>query len=151
MLKKGVVRKTETREWQPPAQSPEGGAICQYDDNLSSLIVQSAVEVHRSIGPGLLPSAYLACLCFEFAQRGLPFEKEIKIPLFCDGEPLSSHAEVPLLIDQQLPVFPTSVNALTPVHTAMALSRLRQGGWKSGLILNFNSTTMTAGIKRVVL
>ena len=69
----------------------------------------------------------------------------------CDGEVLSVEAKVPLVVEDQVPVFPISVNTLLPVHTSTALARLRQGGWKQGLLLNFNSNTMVAGIKRIVL
>jgi len=81
----------------------------------------------------------------------MAFEKESRIPLLLDGEPLAGETEVPLLLGRELPVFPISVSNITPVHTATAMARLRQGGWKRGLILNFNSSTLSAGIKRVVV
>lgn len=150
VLKQGVVRKTETREWCPGDADKHTVSSAHWDE-LSFAVIQAAMEVHQQIGPGLLPSAYLACLCHEFSLRKMAFEKELKIPLLCDGEPLAGETEVPLLLGHELPVFPISVSTITPVHTATAISRLRQGGWKRGLILNFNSSTLSAGIKRVVV
>lgn len=148
VLKQGVVRKTETREWCPDDSNKDVVSSARWDE-LSFAAIEAAMEVHRLIGPGLLPSAYLACLCHELSVRKMAFEKETKIPLFCDGEPLACETEVPLLLGCELPVFPISVSTITPVHTATAIARLRQGGWKRGLILNFNSSTLSAGIKRV--
>ncbi|MFN0076631.1 MAG: GxxExxY protein [Prosthecobacter sp.] len=148
VLKQGIIRKTETRIWNPPADTSN---LTVGRDELTGSVIQAAIEVHRHIGPGILPGAYLACLCHELSQHNMPFEKELKIPLLCDGEPLSCETEVPLLIHRELPVFPVSADSITPVQTATAISRLRQGGWKRGLILNFNTSTMAAGIKRVSL
>lgn len=147
VLKKGVVRKTETRVWTPVADEP-----CQSilgKDELTAMTIRAAIEVHRNLGPGMLPGTYLACLCHELFVNKVAFEKEVKVPLFCDGEPLASETEIPLLMHRELPVFPISVDGITPVHTAAALARLRQGGWKRGLILNFNTSTLSEGIKRV--
>ena len=151
VLKDGIHRKAESRFWtSPPNVGPAELDPAKAFDPISAGIVMAAIEVHRHIGPGLLDSSYLACLCYELAGRKLPFETKIEIPLTMNGAPLTTRAEIPLLVAKQVPVFPVSADSLTKVHTAAALCRLRQGGWKQGLVLNFNASTMLAGIKRVV-
>lgn len=150
-LKDGIHRKAETRAWAPPNDESSQIDNLRACDPVSAAIVIAAIEVHRHVGPGMLASSYLACLCHELAMKKLAFEKEKQLAILFDGETLSTPAEVPLVVEGQVPVFPMSVSALTPVHTASVLARLRQGGWKQGLLLNFNSETMTAGIRRVVL
>jgi GxxExxY protein len=151
VLKDGIRRKAESRFWtSPPEVNPAEIDPTKAFDPVSAAIVMAAVEVHRHIGPGLLDSSYLACLRHELAARKLTFETSVEISLTLDGVPLSAQAEVPLLVAKQVPVFPVSADSITKVHTAAAVSRLRQRGWKQGLVLNFNAPTMLAGIKRVV-
>lgn len=151
VLKHGIHRSAETRVWTPPnATSAEVDSVKAFAP-VSAAIVLAAVEVHRHIGPGMLASSYLACLCHELSLRKLTFEKEKRLPILFDGKPLSAHAEVPLVIENEVPVFPMSADCITALHVSTALARIRQGGWRQGLILNFNSTTMLGGMKRVVL
>jgi GxxExxY protein len=151
LLKEGIRRRVETREWQvPPLDHEEFRGIAKFD-HISATVVMAAIEVHRQLGPGLLVSAYEECLGYELAAKKTPFERKKKIPLLLDGETLSSQAEIPLLAGSDLPVFPLCADTLTPVHTATALARLRQGSWKQSLLLNFHAPTMLQGIKRIVL
>ena len=149
-LKEGIRRRVESREWQvpPPIELGEIRGIKRFDA-VSAIIVLSAIEVHRQLGPGLLASTYEECLCHELSDKGLDFLRNKKIPLLIDGEPLSMEAEVPLVVASKTPVFSACAESLTPLHTATALARLRQGGWNQGLILNFHEKTMLQGIKRV--
>ncbi len=150
VLKDGLKRMAETRHSTPP--SHEGPADEPLrDDRLTHEVVLAAIEVHRHLGPGLLESSYLACLCHELTQRRVPFECCKEVPLHFDGEVLSATAEIPLLVAGELPVFPLSTASLRPLHTSAALARLRQGAWKRGLVLNFNSVRLLDGIKRVSL
>ena len=151
VLKQGIHRSVETRVWTPPdATSAEIDSVKAFD-TISANVVLAAVEVHRHIGPGMLASSYLACLCHELSLRQLTFEKEKQLPILFDGKPLSVHAEVPLVVENELPVFPMSADSISPLHVSTALARLRQGAWRQGLILNFNSTTMLEGMKRVAI
>jgi GxxExxY protein len=151
VLKQGIHRSVETRAWAPPDSTSADIDSLKAFDPISAAIVLAAIEVHRHIGPGMLASSYLACLCHELTTRQIRFEKEKQLPLLLDGEPLIAHAEVPLLIEGEVPVLSISAESITPLHVSTALARLRQGGWRQGLILNFNSTTMLGGLKRVVL
>jgi GxxExxY protein len=151
VLKQGIHRSIETRVHTPlNSTSTEIDSLKSFDA-VSAAVVLSAIEVHRSVGPGMLASSYLACLCHEFSVRKLAFEKEKKLPILLDGKPLTSFAEIPLVVENEVPVFPISADSITALHVSTALARLRQGGWRQGFILNFNSTTMLGGLKRVVL
>jgi GxxExxY protein len=151
VLKRGITRMVETREHIAIKDSSRELDMLKALDARSAEIVLASIEVHRHVGPRMLGSSYLACLSHEFSLRGLKFEKEVKIPLQFDGELVGANAEVPLVVEKEIPVIPLSVNSITEVHIATMLARLRQGGWKQGLLLNFNSQTMKAGLKRVVL
>lgn len=151
VLKEGIRRRVESREWQvPPIAHGETFGYERFDAD-SEAVVFGAIEVHRQLGPGLLASTYEECLCYELRVKGLDYQRGKKIPLMIDGERMSIDAEVPLVVGSELPVFSICAESLTSIHTATALARLRQGGWKQGLILNFHSQTMLQGIKRVVI
>ena len=151
VLKHGIKRRIETRKWEVRELGKEEFRGAARFGAVSAEIVMAAMEVHRHIGPGLLAGTYEECLCHELAARHLGFKRRKAIPLFFDGEPLSKSAEVPLVVADELPVFPVCADAVTPIETAAALARLRQGGWRQGLILNFNEATMVKGMHRVVL
>lgn len=143
LLKDGVRRKIETRSLQSHDQPTPP------DTSLSSRILGAAVEVHRNTGPGLLASSYEECLCYELAARELKFEREKQITLHFEGEPLKTTATIPLIVEGEVPVFLVSTEQDPTLTRAIALSRVRQGDWKLGLVLNSNSNTMAEGIQRV--
>ena len=146
VLKDGVRRKVQTRRTAPSSQAdPVMGDF----DELSREILNGAIEVHRQLGPGLLRSAYEACLCHELTQRKIHFEVQHQIPLFYDGQPLGRSSEVSLLVDGCVPVQCICVADLSPLHEARLLARIRQGNWPYGLLLNFNTITLARGIRRL--
>lgn len=151
LLKEGIRRRVETREWQSVAPNETEFHGFKLFDSVSAKVVMAAIEVHRQLGPGMLASAYEECLCFELAGSDLAFERKKEIPLSLDEGTLSTPAQIPLLVGATLPVFSFCVDDLTDRHTATLLARLRQGGWKHGLLLNFNARIMVEGIKRIVL
>jgi GxxExxY protein len=125
------------------------------DNELTGVVIGAAIAVHRQLGPELKEIAYEEALSIRLSKIGVANRRQVplplsyKIPLLIDGEPLSMEAEVPLVVASQTPVFSACAESLTPLHTATALARLRQGGWNQGLILNFHEKTMLQGIKRV--
>lgn len=152
VLKDGIRRKVESRVWEPPTCNNHQSTVgMDRFDGVSRAIVHSAIEVHRQIGPGMLASTYEECLCYELVEMDISFQRAMTIPLVVDGECLGTEALVPVVVANEVPVFPMCVEAVTALQTAAALARLRQGGWNRGLILNFHSETMLKGIKRVVL
>ena len=106
--------------------------------------------MHRNLGPGLLPNAYESALCYELATQGISFQRQIEIPIVVDDVALEESGEVPILVDREVPVFCLSHDKTTAVHRATGLARLCQGGWKRGLILNFNVNSMVDGVTRII-
>jgi len=121
------------------------------EDALSHEIIGAAIEVHRHLGPGLLESAYEECLAYEFAQCGLPFERQKPLPVQYKGVRLDCGFRLDFLVGKLVVVEVKAVEALAPVHSAQVLTYLRLAGCKLGLLLNFNEWRMGDGIKRLVL
>jgi GxxExxY protein len=122
-----------------------------YESNLSHLIIGSAIEVHKHLGPGLLESAYTECLCYELTKAGLFVIKERSLPLVYKEVKLDYGYRIDLLVENKIVIEVKSVEALHDVHSAQVLTYLRLGNYKLGILLNFNTTILTQGIKRVIL
>jgi GxxExxY protein len=151
VLKQGVRRRVWTVERSRPlSRSPNQDARIDQFDPLSGEVLAAAVEVHATLGPGLLRSAYEECLCYELEVRGTRFERLKKLPARFREIEIPEAVEIPLLVAGELPVVCLSVAKLTPLHQARLLGRLRQGGWPSSLLLNFNVPALPQGIQRVV-
>ena len=121
------------------------------ENEVSGLVLGSAIEVHRSLGPGLLESTYQVCLGQEMKLRGLDFESQRTLPLEYKGIRLECGYRLDFLVERSVVVEVKAVDALAPVHVAQVLTYLRIGGWRLGLLLNFNVPRMRDGIRRVVL
>ena len=120
-------------------------------DRLTEGIIGAAIEVHQAIGPGLLESAYEECLCKELSLRQIPFERQKPLPLEYKGSKLECGYRVDLLVANTVVVEVKSVETLLPIHEAQLLTYLRLGGWKIGLLINFNVPLLKQGIRRRVL
>lgn len=114
-------------------------------------IIGSAIEVHRTLGPGLLESSYRECLCRELLLRGINFQREFGLPLQYKGLRLDCGYRIDILVDSLVVVEIKSVTELTPVNDAQLLTYLRLGGWKVGLLINFNVVVLKDGIHRRML
>jgi GxxExxY protein len=120
-------------------------------NEITDAIIGAAIEVHRALGPGLLESAYVQCLCYELTLRNLPFITEIVLPVVYKGIKLDCGYRADLLVASAVLVEIKSVERLAPVHEAQLLTYLRLGGWKLGLLINFNVTLLRNGVRRRVL
>jgi GxxExxY protein len=120
-------------------------------NKITEAVIGSAIEVHRVLGPGLLESAYLDCLCHEFALRHLPFERQKNLPIDYKGIKLEAGYCVDLLVSGLVVVEVKAVETILAVHTAQLLTYMRLGGWQVGLLINFNVPQLTKGIRRLVL
>ena len=121
------------------------------EDVISESVIGSAIEVHRSLGPGLLESVYEECLAHELALRNIPFRRQLPVPVIYKGVTLDCGFRLDLFVSDRVVVELKAVDRVLPVHVAQALTYLRLTHCKLGLILNFNAAPLTAGIKRVVL
>ena len=113
--------------------------------------IGAAIEVHRKLGPGLLESAYRKCLCQELTLRGIPFQTELGLPLEYKGIHLEAGYRLDILVAGLVVVEVKAIEKLAPIHEAQLLTYLRLGGWRVGLLINFNSVLLKDGIRRKVL
>lgn len=120
-------------------------------NKLTEQIIGAAIEVHRQLGPGLLESAYEACLAYELEQLGLAVERQKPLPLVYKEICLDQGYRIDILVEQQVILELKAVEEFTPVHEAQMLSYLRLSGCKVGLLLNFNVKLLKDGIRRFVL
>jgi GxxExxY protein len=120
-------------------------------DQLSERVIGLAIEVHRELGPGLLESAYEACLCFELDAAGLRYGRQVPLPVRYKNVRLDCGYRMDLVVEDQLIVELKTVDRLMPVHDAQLLTYLRLSGVRTGLILNFNSALLKDGLRRLVL
>jgi GxxExxY protein len=120
-------------------------------DGLSNVVIGCALEVHRQLGPGLLESAYEAALAYELAQAGVPFERQVELPVFYKGNPLDSNYRLDMVVDGQLLLELKSVDVLQGIHEAQLLTYMKLSGLRTGLLINFNETLLKNGIRRRVL
>jgi len=120
-------------------------------NEITHAVIGAAIEVHRQLGPRLLESAYLECLSRELVLRGIPFEREKPLPLEYKGVHLECGYRLDLLVARCVVVEVKSVETLAPVHDAQLLTYLRLGGWRVGLLINFNVAALKSGIHRKIL
>lgn len=120
-------------------------------NEITHAVIGAAIEVHRQLGPGLLESAYTECLCRELVLRGISFERERPVPLEYKGIRLEGGYRLDLLVAGCVVVEVKSVEALAPIHDAQLLTYLRLGGWRVGLLINFNVAVLKNGIRRKIL
>jgi len=116
----------------------------------SGKIVDAAMKVHSVLGPGLLESAYEACLKHELLKRGLKVESQLQLPVQYDGVAIDAGYRIDLLVDDTVVVELKAVEKVVPIHEAQLLTYLKLSGRKLGLLLNFNVLHMKDGIKRLV-
>lgn len=122
-----------------------------YEKDLTGQIIAAAIEVHRELGPGLLESAYQACLAREFIVRGLSFEQEKPLPVEYRGVRVDCGYRLDFLVAGRVVVELKAVDVIAPVHEAQLLTYLRLTGCRVGLLINFNVPVLKSGIKRRVL
>ncbi len=117
---------------------------------ITGLIADSAIQVHTELGPGLLESAYEACMLFELHDRGLKAEAQVELPLTYKSVNLDVGYRLDLLVEDSIIVELKSVDTVLPRHKAQLLSYLKLSGYKVGLLLNFNVTHMRDGNHRLI-
>ncbi len=120
-------------------------------DPLTHAVIGCAIEVHRVLGPGLLESAYEACLVHELVQQGLIVDRQVAVPVHFKEIVLACGFRLDVLANGALIVEVKAVEALLPVHTAQLLRYLRFAKKRVGLLLNFNVPSLRHGIRRYVL
>src|SRR5436853_7280548 len=120
-------------------------------NEISGAIVDAATKVHSVLGPGLLESAYEACLRHELIKRGFRVASEVPVPVVYDGIRLEAGYKLDLLVEDTVVVELKAIEALAPVHQAQIISHLKLAGKPIGLLINFHSLHLKDGIKRFVV
>jgi GxxExxY protein len=119
-------------------------------DGITRRIIGAAIEVHRALGPGLLESAYEACLLYELQQLGLQVEQQRPLPVVYKKVRLECGYRLDLVVDNEIVVEIKSVERLNPVHDAQIISYLKLSGLRVGPLINFNVRVLKHGLKRIV-
>jgi len=123
------------------------------DDNaiwaLTERVIGCGIEVHKTLGPGLLESVYRECLIAELAANHLSFESERLVPIEYKGRRIKSVLKIDLLVEDSIVVELKAVESLHPIHKAQVITYLKLIGRPAGLLMNFNMTTLKAGVRRV--
>jgi GxxExxY protein len=113
-------------------------------------VIGAAIEVHRALGPGLLESAYLTCLCHELVLHNLPFQREQRVPVHYKTQELDCGYRVDLVVSDYVVVEVKAIDRVTAVHQAQLLTYLRLLNIRVGLLINFNVRSLRTGITRMI-
>jgi len=122
-------------------------------DNINELtekVIGAAIEVHRRLGPGLLESAYEACLAYELKERGIPFERQVELPVKYKEVEIDCGYRIDILVDKTLVLELKAVEGVLPIHRAQILTYMRLSRCKYGLLINFNVMLLKDGIQRFI-
>lgn len=122
-----------------------------YASELSKRIIGAAIEVHRELGPGLLESAYQACLVRELMLQKLPFEREKPLPVKYKGVRVDCGYRLDFVVANKVIVELKAVQMIHPIHEAQVLTYLKLTGHRLGLLISFNVKVLKDGIKRLIL
>ena len=120
------------------------------DNDLSGVVIGSAIRVHSALGPGLLESAYQAALTYELRSQGWEVQSQVILPVKYDGKQIDNGYRIDLLIEKRLIIEIKSVDQIAPIHQAQILTYLRLSGLKLALLINFNSLLLKDGIRRFI-
>ncbi len=134
------------------AENAENAEMTEREelDRITDSIIGDAIEVHRALGPGLLESAYEACLAFELVEHGLRIERQKPLPVVYRDVKLDCGYRLDILVEEAVVVEIKAVDHIAPIHKAQLLSYLRLSRCMVGLLINFNVRMLKSGIVRMV-
>ena len=129
----------------------ENSEVAEKRENqISAIILDAAIAVHTALGPGLLESAYQACLTYELNARGLKVQTQVPLPINYRGVLIDAAYRLDLVIDDLVIVELKAVERLLPIHEAQLLSYLKLSGKRLRLLINFHVLRLKDGYKRIV-
>ena len=120
-------------------------------DHIARCVVDAGLKVHRALGPGLLESAYEACLLHELLQRGIAVQRQVALPIVYDGLELDAGYRLDLLVAGEVIVEVKAVEALSRLHEAQILTYLKLSRRRLGFLMNFNTCLFKDGVRRIAL
>ena len=124
---------------------------CMHENNIGTLILDAAFQVHKELGPGLLESTYEHCLAFELLTQELNIETQLALPVVYKNVKLDCGYRIDIRVEQKVIVEVKSVETLNDVHLAQVLTYMKLSGCKLGYLINFNVKQLKDGIRRLVL
>jgi len=125
--------------------------LSNIEEQIGSLIVDSAIKIHRELGPGLLESIYEICLAHEITKAGFKCERQVNVPVKYDNITFDEGYRIDILVNGLVICELKTVEKLLPVHKAQLLSYMKMRKLRLGYLLNFKSSLMRLGIKRFIL
>lgn len=129
------------------AEGAEGAE--KKENQISGIVLDAAIAVHTALGPGLLESAYEACLLFELCSRGLKVQTQVPLPISYRGVKLDAAYRMDLLVEDLVIIEIKAIERLMPIHDAQLLSYLKLSKKKLGLLINFHVVRLKDGYKRI--
>ena len=120
------------------------------ENELAKTAFDAGMKVHKTLGAGLLESAYEECLFYELQKGGLFVEKQKALPLIYEDVKLDAGYRIDLMVEKKLVIEIKSVEALNDLHLAQILTYLKLSGCKLGLLINFNTVLFKNGVKRII-
>jgi len=120
------------------------------ENEIAEIVFESGLQIHKTLGPGLLESAYEECLYFDLVNAGLEVEKQKSLPLIYKEIKLDTGYRVDFLIENKVIVEIKSIETLHPIHTAQVLTYLKLSECKLALLINFNVSLFKDGVKRII-
>jgi GxxExxY protein len=119
-------------------------------NNLSKIILDSAIEVHKQLGPGLLENVYEICLCKELLTKGISYQRQVALPIVYKNEQLNAEFRMDIVVENEIIIELKAVEKLLPVHQAQLLTYLKLYDKRLGLLINFNTPRLVDGFKRMI-
>ena len=120
------------------------------ENELSKIIIGCAIEVHRTLGPGLLESVYENCLLYELEENGIIAERQVELPIEYKYINLDAGYKIDLLVENKVIIELKSVKEIQPIHIAQLMTYLKLSDIKLGMLINFNEVRLIDGVKRIV-
>ena len=120
-------------------------------EEIASKIIDAAIAVHKTLGPGLLEKVYEVCLCHELVKRGLSVQRQVNVPIVYDGLSFEEGYRIDILVEDQIIIELKAAENYNPVWKAQVLSYLKVTGKRLGLLINFNVPLLKDGVQRVIL
>jgi GxxExxY protein len=120
------------------------------ENELSKIIIGCAIEVHRTLGPGLLESVYENCLLYELEENGIIAERQVELPIEYKYINLEAGYKIDLLVENKVIIELKSVKEIQPIHIAQLMTYLKLSDIKLGMLINFNEVRLIDGVKRIV-
>lgn len=119
-------------------------------NHITSVVLDSAIRVHKAMGPGLLEGVYQECLIDELTSRGTQVATSVRVPLYYNGKRLTKNYVIDVLVEDEVIVELKAVDAILPVHEAQILTYLRVTNKRIGLLINFNEKRLIDGYRRFI-